>query len=1318
MFRKIIKKVKVAINYIPMRDLTVFLRNFTFFLKKVTKSKEVEYPFTVINPLDAFPEYQNYRFYKRLKYFKNFMLVGDNWLNQTQKPVAMLWGFNNWKLGFTSEYLPEYRTVFAKRKFLGILTLLAIARFPKRPSVFIIWSYTESIWIRLASRIYKIPIWRMEDGFLRSFGAGSLHTTPRSIALDKTGMYFNAKQPSDLENILNTYNFKKDTALLDKARAGINIMNASKLTKYYNLTDQDEPAVFERRDNYSILVIGQVEDDLSIRYGSKKRFYNNDVVIKARREHPDADIYYRPHPDVYHKNRRSRSNPRKIEDICTIIDFDIPLQDILRQIDHVYTITSLVGMEALLYGKKVTVLGNPFYAGWGLTDDRQNNRRRKRTLTQEELFASCYLIYPQYFHPISHKKVDFFEIASYFIIEKVKFKDLFKIPSNVVDLERIKQYHDYLSAPMQLLYYIINTKNHGSGNKIDILNIAKNNFKLEDFPQFTHLLIQSSNYDGLVEYCNYCIDYLEENIELYKNNTLILKEFFYYMKSALRNASGRVIRKFPDFSDWIVSDKIEQILPQNLIYNYMSCISYNVQYQEMENLVDTICSSSSINHGFLRRLCSIFLHKPSRSERNVFKRNQLMRRLADFYKIRLNDVYSSTYDVFINSAMYNLVLNNYKDVVDSYEKHLSLFKKGEFSFGDINFQDYGNLYKRQSHFHEIYKFLLKNDNYKLSKEILNSLKSGKNLGVINNLKLDYYLISGNYKKYIFFYTSILSNKEQNTQNNLLGYAKSLRCIGEHQKAKQILQNFAYRSITPDKKIDIIKSIQKVDFIIRSGQILNSYSQPKLPKGVILLASQTCYNTLAMLVPTLLELKRKGYAVINLTQGMLPSDLTGIDYIDQFSDILPNKLYDYEMKQSWEVDWKNKKVISEGINFYQGFYEGLSTAYRSYFVDLNIPIIYSQFFTKLKRSDTTLTICKKAFEELVGRGIPVSFISGNSHVTPFSVIRDYCREKNHPLLNFINANVAYENYFSNLGGKYANTMCVTDMTLYPDIRAPFLARKDQFDPWYEKNQNNQEFLDKANSLINVNRNSSTDNSTELAWIEYFKEQKAKGKKILCAFGKIPVDLGVPYDGGHGHEDMADWLNHTVQVCGESDDVILLVKPHPHELRPEIALDIIEGFTDLIHVDIKDNVKLLRHRDINVHALAPYLDLAILWNGSSGLELTAQGIPVIMCSYFGKHDYPVDLVYPESRQQYADYLKKGEYHVPSAELRKKSAFLISYLGTDEISILNQYSLRPITNDKVGVPKWQEDKIKHFLDHGDPKMELAASRIVEKFEKQFKA
>ncbi|MFT6213314.1 MAG: capsular polysaccharide export protein, partial [Alphaproteobacteria bacterium] len=75
----------------------------------------------------------------------------------------------------------------------------------------------------------------------------------------------------------------------------------------------------------------------------------------------------------------------------------IPLDKFLKDIDHVYLISSLSGVEALIRGVKVTTLGVPFYAGWGLTDDRVYNiPRRDRKISLLQLVYCLYLKYPTY----------------------------------------------------------------------------------------------------------------------------------------------------------------------------------------------------------------------------------------------------------------------------------------------------------------------------------------------------------------------------------------------------------------------------------------------------------------------------------------------------------------------------------------------------------------------------------------------------------------------------------------------------------------------------------------------------------------------------------------------------------------------------------------------------------------------------------------------------------------------------------------------------------------------------------------------------------
>jgi len=69
---------------------------------------------------------------------------------------------------------------------------------------------------------------------------------------------------------------------------------------------------------------------------------------------------------------------------------------VLEAVDGVHTMTSLTGFEALMRGKKVTTYGMPFYAGWGLTDDKCELPRRTRKLSLDALVYGLLCVYARY----------------------------------------------------------------------------------------------------------------------------------------------------------------------------------------------------------------------------------------------------------------------------------------------------------------------------------------------------------------------------------------------------------------------------------------------------------------------------------------------------------------------------------------------------------------------------------------------------------------------------------------------------------------------------------------------------------------------------------------------------------------------------------------------------------------------------------------------------------------------------------------------------------------------------------------------------------
>ncbi|MBB4184224.1 capsular polysaccharide export protein [Sinorhizobium terangae] len=268
------------------------------------------------------------------------------------------------------------------------------------------WQYKGPANLKEFCAYHAIPFHYVEDGFLRSVALGALHTPPLSLTFDARDMYFNAASPSELEEILSTYDFEGDQALMERARVTRKRLVSSRLSKYNSGRSLDIISVYGEKTRKRILVVGQVERDASIAYGCSKKVTNNDLVSLARLENPQAQVIYKPHPEVLKGTAAAESNPERVRDIAMILDEDISLADALETVDHVYTITSLSGFEALLRGIKVTTIGCPFYSGWGLTDDRQPNPRRGRKLTIDQVFAASYILYPRYLDPVTKMPIE------------------------------------------------------------------------------------------------------------------------------------------------------------------------------------------------------------------------------------------------------------------------------------------------------------------------------------------------------------------------------------------------------------------------------------------------------------------------------------------------------------------------------------------------------------------------------------------------------------------------------------------------------------------------------------------------------------------------------------------------------------------------------------------------------------------------------------------------------------------------------------------------------------------------------------------------
>lgn len=235
---------------------------------------------------------------------------------------------------------------------------------------------------------------RVEDGFLRSRGLGAKLVPPLSLVLDDLGIYYDPTSPCRLEKLIaQRAELRTDQQL--RSERLIRRITTNGLSKY-NL-DGNQPSLPEGR---RILVPGQVEDDASIQTGTRQISKNMDLLRFTRAENPDAVILYKPHPDV-----EAGLRPGTLPEPCDQADMVVSGCDpswLLDQVDEVWTMTSLIGFEALLRGCKVVTVGSPFYAGWGLTEDRGDVPARRGARPDIAGLAHATLIdYPRYFDPVS-----------------------------------------------------------------------------------------------------------------------------------------------------------------------------------------------------------------------------------------------------------------------------------------------------------------------------------------------------------------------------------------------------------------------------------------------------------------------------------------------------------------------------------------------------------------------------------------------------------------------------------------------------------------------------------------------------------------------------------------------------------------------------------------------------------------------------------------------------------------------------------------------------------------------------------------------------
>lgn len=245
----------------------------------------------------------------------------------------------------------------------------------------------------------------LEDGFLRSLKTGREGGKSHSLIRDTKGIYFDANGSSDLIDLIEESRMISGEEF-EMAERGLSQLIRARLSKYnaHAASNDALPKDF-------ILVIDQTQGDASVRYGDVDETHFAAMLRAAIKENPGKTILIKTHPETNAKKRFGYFS--KDDESSSVKLFTEPVSPwaLLEKAQKIYCVTSQMGMEAIFAGRKPIVFGRPFYAGWGMTEDRHTNQTYRGLRAPVHLFWAAYLRYCNWYDPYQEAITDFENVA-------------------------------------------------------------------------------------------------------------------------------------------------------------------------------------------------------------------------------------------------------------------------------------------------------------------------------------------------------------------------------------------------------------------------------------------------------------------------------------------------------------------------------------------------------------------------------------------------------------------------------------------------------------------------------------------------------------------------------------------------------------------------------------------------------------------------------------------------------------------------------------------------------------------------------------------
>lgn len=381
--------------------------------------------------------------------------------------------------------------------------------------------------------------------------------------------------------------------------------------------------------------------------------------------------------------------------------------------------------------------------------------------------------------------------------------------------------------------------------------------------------------------------------------------------------------------------------------------------------------------------------------------------------------------------------------------------------------------------------------------------------------------------------------------------------------------------------------------IDTGDILARVPVAKPQRGVVAVLVQKSPLMLIWSALTACELRGRGYETVFLDAPAVmpaaPSD-PALARFHGIVDASGRKLADQPLASAaapdWQIDPASRRMTRAGYQLHQAVSERIATSQRRYSI---VPGVQADGIRDdaLLRADAAIAVCAALADWLRTSGQRLLIFSTMTHYAPTCVYKQFCDIHAAPksgapsglAAEYVEFNVGYEQYKSNQVDDVGSSVSVANLTRNPGQRISIHTTERAFASWLARQRLGDRldaaspltssedaspdagFGQQAMAILHLDRSKRERLPEAKVVLDRIVAHRARGGRVVCVLGKITYDIAIEQEGGPAHADMTDWLNHSIDIVRGHDDVLLLIKPHPYEILPEIA-NPTEFFTDLI------------------------------------------------------------------------------------------------------------------------------------------------------------